>query len=152
MTGKAKIAVACGTAVAGVVVAFVVAHMLFVGLSWWPLGKPKTPFTSTGLKLKSLHFTISAYKEDEGRYPRSLGELRQHLEMEGPEGQRSPMFCDAWGQELVYVPENARFNQGAFDLYSVGPNGKDEYDVAGFGDDIHVRSDGMVQFPKHHRQ
>jgi hypothetical protein len=45
-------------------------------------------------------------------------------------------LLDLWGRPIVYKARRPRYDTSRFDLYSLGPNGVDEYGVPGNGDDI----------------
>ena len=128
----------------------IAADMLFGGASWWPFSHRKYPTTVTHSKLNSLSFELHLLLKEKGRYPSDIEEWNDWLGLSVDDGKRRRWYLDGWGQSIKYVPTAPRLNVGAFDLYSVGPNGADEYDKANFGDDIHVHWPSMYIGP--HRQ
>jgi len=112
---------------------------------------PPTPTIVTTGNLTQTYTDILWFEELEGRWPSNLDELGSKLQAEEIGSERG-RFVDGWGHTLKYVVTTPEFNPGRFDLYSVGPNGKDDYAVPNFGDDIHVRSDGTIMSPATRRK
>ena len=82
--------------------------------------------------ISSIKTALDAYEVDNGGYPKSLQDLIQQpnnaRNWHGPYLDNLPV--DPWGNPYVYVFPG-RHNPNAFDLSSVGPDGK-----AGTDDDI----------------
>lgn len=81
----------------------------------------------------TLAAAIDLFKTHVGRYPRKLKELSTQPEDEaeaekwrGPYVAESAVLKDPWGRELEYLGnDDAKHNEGRYDLWSLGPDGKD---------------------------
>jgi len=126
---------------------FIAADLYFINKPWWSFHKEKGCHASTVKRLRHLYFEIKGFEREKGRFPTDLKEIKEYLKIESSKDRRNYLFIDGWKRPLRYVVENPRLNEGSFDLYSVGENGKDEYDKPKFGDDIHVLADGSIREP-----
>lgn len=80
-----------------------------------------------------IALALDMYEVDLGRYPSGLNELVENVSghdfWDGPYLKRG-LPNDPWGQIYVYRYPGTQ-NEGLYDLYSLGPDGKD-----GTGDEI----------------
>jgi len=74
-------------------------------------------------QVEMLSSGILAFKMDVGRYPETLEELVKSTDTKwrGPYLSKQTVPKDPWNQDYQY---KAPGEHGAFDLYSLGPNGK----------------------------
>jgi len=74
-------------------------------------------------QVEMLSSGILAFKMDVGRYPETLEELVKSTDTKwrGPYLSKQTVPKDPWNQDYQYKAPGER---GAFDLYSLGPNGK----------------------------
>lgn len=89
---------------------------------------------------------ICIYKEKTGSFPsemngRTTATLVRELRTEDLSSfiialDKDGNILDGFGNRLIYIKTNPKYNMGYFDLYSVGPNGIDEYNIPGNGDDF----------------
>ncbi|MBM4041286.1 MAG: hypothetical protein FJ290_22515 [Planctomycetes bacterium] len=121
--------------VANLCVASWVVYALLAGCS---RRDPATPWLVTRNHISYLGSILLAFRQDHGRYPSDLEELREWLRKGKATEAAFTWFFDGWGGALKYVPHAPRINRGRVDLYSVGKNGVDEYSKDDFGDDIHL--------------
>lgn len=84
----------------------------------------------------TLATQLEIFRTHMGRYPEELKELSEKPDDEaeaekwaGPYITDPNSLKDAWGRELKYKgPEEAEFNKGKYDLYSLGKDGEDGTD------------------------
>lgn len=103
----------------------------------------------TRILIRQLINMLRQYQKEQEVYPSDdPGEFYKALTSAGPRGlpyiqlvvgQKERDFLDAWGNPIQYQnnatdpPPKSLHNKNRFDIYSFGPNGKDE---KGGGDDI----------------
>lgn len=75
--------------------------------------------------MSGIETALKVYRLERGSYPTSLEELRKT-----PEGRETPYLekkaQDPWGNLYIYQYPKKETHLMAFDLYSCGPNGKDD--------------------------
>jgi hypothetical protein len=108
---------------------------------WESFMRRRASEAATGNTVRLMGLEVEDFRKSKGRYPQSLEEVKSSCGIEGANDEVNARFSDAWGHPLRYVVVNPRLNVGAFDLYSLGANGNDEYDRPDFGDDIHWEKD-----------
>ncbi len=98
-----------------------------------PAGQVKTARLLVGRE-GALAGAIELFKNQVGRYPNKLDELLKRPEEEaaaekwsGPYVQKEDMLKDPWGHTLMYL-SSGEHNRDGYDLWSVGPDGKDGTD------------------------
>ncbi len=106
--------------------------------------------TKAKATIGSLETAITMYQGDMGAYPptenanlvRALSEETDNTDWQGPymefkqEELQNGEVLDSWGKPYIYISVNGgspKHRTRSFDLYSFGPNGKDE---EGGGDDL----------------
>jgi hypothetical protein len=162
-----------GTEIVLLVVVLVWLYLFWAaGGPFWPFHRPRAEKAGTSQCLYGAADSVEMFREHKGRYPRTLEEVKSFLAADyvedlrgykgndpqalkevksglatgGANDSRIAYLSDGWGRPLKYVAVNPRLNVGAFDLYSLGENGIDEYDKPDFGDDILWQKD-HVRFP-----
>lgn len=92
--------------------------------------------TAAQSQISNIELALDAFEVDNGYYPKSGAGLRELIERPGnATGWMGPYLkkgipLDPWNSEYVYVYPGKQ-NQGSYDLYSKGPDGK-----AGTEDDV----------------
>lgn len=95
--------------------------------------------TQAQSQISNMELAIDSYEVDMGEYPRSGNNLQELINppsannttsWQGPYLKKGGVPLDPWGNAYVYVFPGKN-NQGSYDLYSSGPDGK-----AGTDDDI----------------
>jgi len=79
----------------------------------------------TSQTISNLAAAIEAFKQDHGRYPKSLGELIKRRQLGSRpyfKGNKIPL--DPWGQKYRYLVPG-KFNPHSFDVWSVHGNSRD---------------------------
>ena len=90
----------------------------------------------TQTKLDSLSSIMSLFNLHMGRFPNELSELTEEPDDEvdaekwnGPYIEDASKLTDAWGREFQYLGnDEAKVNEGRYDLWSVGKDGEDGTD------------------------
>ena len=129
-----------------VLATFFLADMLFYGAQWWPFHHDKAPYGATATRLGGVRFWLEHLHEEKGEYPKNLQELSDWMGLAPDDEKRTTSYLDGWKHTIRYVIDNPKLNVGRYDLYSVGPNGRDDYDKPDFGDDIHILVTGEIKF------
>ncbi|KAF0246145.1 MAG: hypothetical protein FD180_976 [Planctomycetota bacterium] len=120
-----------------------------VGYFVWSGHRQETPDSAELKRLNALHSAILAYKEERGTYPpgpssalvRALATRSKRgvpfLEIPAHALSASGELLDGWGTPVCYRegPNPPTPGGRPYELYSCGPNGKDE---RGAGDDVGV--------------
>ncbi len=95
--------------------------------------------TQAKTQISNMELAIDSYEVDMGEFPRSGNNLQELVNSpsgnntaawQGPYLKKGGIPLDPWGNAYVYVYPGKN-NQGSYDLYSAGPDGK-----AGTEDDI----------------
>jgi hypothetical protein len=84
-----------------------------------------SPASRTQVDIKQVFFAIEIYRDEQGNYPepdKYWVQLRDTAALYLRQTNGPP--ADGWGHRLVYRYPGKR---GTFDLYSVGPDGVDQY-------------------------
>lgn len=90
----------------------------------------------TQTKLDALSNTMALFNLHMGRYPKELKELTEPPDDEaeaakwkGPYIEDASKLTDAWGNEFQYLGnEDAKANEGRYDIWSKGKDGEDGTD------------------------
>jgi len=130
----------------GLAVAVFAINMFLIAAGIGPYGPPKARKVVTATQLRSYGHELEWFRKYKGAYPRDIAQWNEWMGWKQDDERSRKRYLDGWGRTIRYVPNNPKLNPGKFDLYSVGPNGKDEYDKPGFGDDIHFQGEHVRFF------
>lgn len=94
----------------------------------------KSKVKQAGIDIKNISQALKLYKTEKGRYPESDDGLEALVEEKVLEGKKVPR--DPWGNEYIYIYPGSK-NDDGFDLYSMGPDGKEggEDDITNWDED-----------------
>lgn len=133
-------------ALIGLAAAVIAIDIFLAAYGIGPYGPPKARKVVTRTQLKCLAGYLRLLYRDKGAYPRDIAQWKEWMGLKQEDERNRKRYLDGWGRRIRYVRENPKLNPGKFDLYSVGPNGIDEYDKPGFGDDIHFQGERVRFF------